>query len=134
MIKPARLLLLPGLLLVSACGSAPHDIVTPIPLGSNLSDLDRHLQRGEGSRGEVIAWLPAGKSPKATDPLETNELGTFIVRVVGSYDDWKAPPEERNRFTGEITFYHHGTASADVNRLVYVDGKLRKKDWGFLPG
>lgn len=41
---------------------------------------------------------------------------------------------ERDRFTGEITFIQHGSTSSDVSTLFYQNGKLRKRDWGFLPG
>ena len=27
-----------------------------------------------------------------------------------------------------------GNTRSDVNEMTYRDGKLRKKDWGFLPG
>jgi hypothetical protein len=37
----------------AGCGSAPHDIATAVPIGSSLSELDRWLERGRGSFGEV---------------------------------------------------------------------------------
>jgi hypothetical protein len=129
-----RNLFLLSLLLVGACASAPHDRVGPVPMGSELADLDRHFVKLPVSKGEVTEWLPANRPVKAGEERVTNEHGTFIARSLGDYDGWNATPEERNRFTGEILFFHHGSTSADVNVVTYRQGKLIHKEWGFLPG
>ena len=122
------------LLVTAACGSAPHNVVSSVPTGSKLSELDHYLKRGAGSSGEVIEWVSTSGPPHKNEELVRNEFGTFIPNKLGSYDDWKASPDERNSFTGEITFTHHGLTSSDANTFIYVKGKLRKKDWGYLPG
>jgi hypothetical protein len=123
-----------GLVLLSACGSAKHDIVADVPIGSELSKLDRYLQRASDSSGEVTQWIPLNEAASSPRDSIKNEFGTFTTNPIGSYDTWKATDEERNRFTGEIIFYHHGSTSSDVNSFIYVKGKLKKKDWGYLPG
>lgn len=128
----------PGFILValvlSSCDSAKHDLVSDVPLGSELSKLDQYLERAAGSSGEVTEWIPATNAPSNPSDLIENEFGTFTRKSLGSYDGWMASPETRNTFTGEILFFHHGSTSSDVNSVIYQNGKLRKKDWGFLPG
>jgi hypothetical protein len=98
-----------------------HDKVTAIPMGSRLSDLDTHYKR-----------------PPDADPRnfsgEVTSAAYSPVRYKGDYDEWTATPEERDQFTGTIDFIHHGSTSSDLNHLEYKDGRLIKKDWGFLPG
>jgi hypothetical protein len=115
-------------------GSAPHDLVSKVPLDSSLADLDRYLVRGTGSIGEVREWTPNANDSAGSGRKIQNEFGRFRESYIGDYDAWKATTEERNRFTGEIDFFHHGSTSSDMNSFVYVNGKLKKKDWGFLPG
>lgn len=123
------------LLVIGGCGSAPHDLVKSVPKGSMLTDLDRYLHRGAGSTGEVTEWTPAPPQlPGDNEPRVVNGYGNFKERSLGSYDAWNASAEERNRFTGQITFTDVGSTSSDVNTLVYRKGKLVGKDWGFLPG
>ena len=110
------LVCLGGAILTYQSGNFPHDIVAPVPIGSRLSELDRYLRRAPDSEGEVR------EDPNAPNPYH------------GDYDVWSATPDERDRFTGEIDFYHHGSTSSDMNSLEYKDGRLIKKDWGFLPG
>ncbi len=132
--KSAAFSFLLALLLAAGCGSAPHDLVSKVPDGSDLNDLDRHLARGPGSKGMVVEWTPLAPFAVPDEKSVCNEFGNFKKKSLGAYDYWKATPEERSRFTGEITFTDHGSTSSDVNSLIYVKGKLRKKDWGFLPG
>ncbi len=135
--------LLIGICLVHSvnCDSAPHDIVSSVPIGIKLSDLDGYLKRGSGSEGEVLQWIPTnepadskGMQLRGEGMRISTEFGTFLQKNLGSYDEWYATAEDRNRFTGEITFIHHGSTSSDINSFTFVNGILRKKDWGYLPG
>ncbi len=101
-------------LVLAGCGSAPHDASSAVPIGSSITDLDRLYPRGAGSKGEIVEFVG------------TQE------RKRGDYDAWR--PTHPANFTGEITFYHHGSTSSDVNALTYRNGKLVARDWGFLPG
>ena len=121
------------ILFVALSWSGRHDIVSRIPLGSKLSDLDQYLPWSAGTSGEVIQWRPAIDSTADGKGQITNELGKFTTVSLGSYDEWKATVQDRDRFTGEIMFFRHSLTSADVNSLVYHEGRLYKKDWGFLP-
>lgn len=116
------------------CYSTPHDIVSSVPRDSDLADLDRYLERWQGSYGEVIEWTPALEHPGSQRERGHNEFGAFLHKTIGPYDEWEATAEERNRFTGEIRFYNDDSHSSLVNSLIYIEGKLRKTDWGHLPG
>ncbi len=122
------------LILRLSCGSAKHDLVSDVPLGSELSELNQYIRRAEGSFGEVVEWRVANKALDATEKPIKNEWGIFVPKALGSYDDWKASAEEKNKFTGEITFFHMSLTSSDANVFTYRNGKLCKKNWGFLPG
>lgn len=111
------------MVLSAGCASAPHDLVTAVPLGSRLSDLDKYIQRGPGSEGEVTGQFTRDSSAPLTIHLRE-----------ASYDRWSATAKERDTFTGIITFTDYGTTSADVNDFTYKEGRLVDKDWGFLPG
>lgn len=118
----AVLTLMFGICLFPSCDSARHDLVTLVPLGSKLSELDRYLDRAPTSTGEVDGYIAS------------KEAGAEPTPVSEDYDGWGVTPEQKDRFTGTITFYHHGSTSDDVNELRYRNGKLVFKDWGFLPG
>lgn len=130
----ALLLILALTMGTGGCSSAPHDIVSSVPKGSLLADLDRHLDRWPGSHGTVVEWTPATDHPNPQGERGTNEFGSFFHKSLGPYDEWQATDEERNRFTGEISFYNDDSHSALVNSLIYVEGQLQKTDWGHLPG
>jgi len=85
-----------------SCGSAPHDLVNRVPIGSKLSELDRYLNRGSGSYGEVIEWARADKLADRSAVQIQNEFGLFIKKDKGFYDQWQASKQERDRFSGEI--------------------------------
>lgn len=103
-------------------------------MGSKLSELDRYFPRAKGSTGDVGgSALAIGPKRKDREYFRDGQ-GALGIRYAGSYDDWNWTAEERDGFTGTITFYHHGSTSSDVNQLEYKDGKLVHKDWGFLPG
>lgn len=105
-----------------------------VPIGSSLADLDHLMIRGVGSVREVVEWVRIESGPPPKKPVHQNEFGTFVFQPRGDYGHWKKSRAERHRFTGEITFIHHGSTSSDISTLIYIDGKLKKADWGFLPG
>jgi hypothetical protein len=93
---------------------------------------------------QVIAWLPrpAGPARPRSEREEaersgeiSNEFGDFRLRNLGSYNDWNAPTSEQEQFTGEINVVgSRGGMELDIAVFYYVDGVLKKKDWGHLPG
>lgn len=101
-----------------------------MPIGSSVAELDPHFRRIKDSRAQVKEWLPATTKVKGR-PI-SNAFGKFIEVDRGDYDAWKTSAAAAN-FTGEITFFQRAfTSTADS--FIYVNGRLRKKDWGFLPG
>lgn len=118
----------------AGCSSAPHNLTDTVPLGSKLSDLDHLIHRGANSQGQVVQWYATKGKGKGAKNRQKNEFGVFETETRGDYDVWHAEKDERDHFTGAITFIDDGTTSADVNIFIYQDGKLAKKDWGFLPG
>lgn len=120
-----------------ACQLDPKAVLATIPIGSKLSALDKYLKEfKDGS--EVEEWIRV----RAKDSPEhrTTKYGKFFIRKLGVYQDWTATKETRDAFTGEIRFYHHSAVIPDdlapsyVFTLIYVNGVLREKEYGRLPG
>lgn len=120
-----------------ACQLDPKAVLASIPIGSKLSDLDTYLRKfKDGSK--VEAWVSArtADSPEHT----TTKYGSFFIRNLGRYDRWTATKEVRDAFTGELRFYHFSSVIPDdlapsyVFSLIYVNGVLREKSYGHLPG
>lgn len=116
-------------------GSAPHDIVSKVPLGIHVSELDPYLIRGRGSEGEVTEWTEKTTEPyTGRVPMKNTKYGKFKTRNLGDYDSWKKTVGKESRFTGDIQFTHDSIWSSDVNEFTFKNGVLVDKDWGFLPG
>jgi hypothetical protein len=129
------------LLTIRACRPTPPEEVTKtFPIGSRLVDLDPYLKQTNLSSGDVFAWQPspdAGTKPKFYTDIGKyayTDFGTFKKLEPVAYDGWRAGPQEREKFTGEIIFSEHRFTYAYIVALYYRDGKLWKADWGFLPG
>lgn len=107
-----------------ACAPDPSKILMRIPLGSRLTELDRHL----------------GKFYEVSSVRERAVAKDNEARDLGDYDRWTASKAERDAFTGEVTFSHYSSVIPDdlapsfMVRLVYVGGVLKAKDYGILPG
>ena len=122
----------------SGCGGNAEEALRAVPIGTKLSDLDQNL-RLVFDESEVEEWLDVRSSGSAGQPKKTR-YGTFRVRSRGDYRRWTATKAEREVFTGEIVFMYRSWVIPDdwdpsyVVALVFVDGVLRDKDFGFLPG
>ncbi len=121
-----------------ACRAEPKRILASIPLGSKLSELDRHLGHFyEDSK--VREWTKTPTSERLS-AYAAKKYGDSYVRHLGPYDGWAATPAERDTFTGEIVFFHLSNVIPDdlapsfMITLVYDRGMLRDKDFGYLPG
>ena len=146
--KTILALTLLGFLFIASCGSpesSAEEIVQRIPLGSEIGDLAGFLGTTREDM-QVTQWVkptpedvPQAKDEHG-DPINrtgrrvSNEFGTFTEKDLGKFEDWTPLQEGRDRFTGEIDFTVPNMASMDIVVLTYIDGKLRKKDWGHLPG
>lgn len=135
------LLVLAGLLSCAAGRNDAEDITSSVPIGSRLADLDQYLERWDLDSGDVMQWIPTSEPPDSDDlQLRTDgvristDYGTFLQKNVGTYYSWNASAEERNKFTGEIVFFHHPHWNAELIAFIYVNGKLVQTDWGYLPG
>jgi hypothetical protein len=139
----AGLLAVSCLSIVSCSSGSGEEVAQKIPVGSWVSELDKFMD-GSETDGEVIAWIPK-VSPSPIDStdhetiLETgreisNEFGDFSERNLGNFEDWQRATPDVDRFTGEIRFVVANMAAWDVVSLIYVDGVLKSKDWGHLPG
>lgn len=125
----------------AACANDAERIIASVPIGTRLSDLDGYLMRWKLDSGDVMQWSPTSGSPDREDiqirregvKIRT-EFGTFLQKDLGSYENWGAGTEERNDFTGEITFFHHPHWNAEIIGFTFIRGKLVQKDWGYLPG
>ena len=121
-----------------ASGHDPKDVVARIPIGSKLSELDKHLGKFYGS-SSVEEWGNAPTATRASKQMKS-EYGFSYVRELCTYEAWTASNEERDTFTGKVEFTHYSSMIPDdiapsyVVWLVYVDGVLKEKDYGHLPG
>ncbi|MCC7436214.1 MAG: hypothetical protein IT363_16180 [Methanoregulaceae archaeon] len=121
-----------------ACRPDPKAIVTRIPVGSRLSELDAYLTQFYES-SDVLKWTPNPKARRGTGSYR-DKYGGFDTLNLGPYDRWTATKSERDRFTGELRFYHHSAVVPDDLApsfwvyLVYIDGVLKEADYGILPG
>lgn len=121
-----------------ACRPNPKAIIAQIPLGSRLSELDQHLVKFYED-SEVVAWVPNPKAPRGTGSYR-DKFGGFDTRNLGSYEGWNATQAERDRFTGEVRFFHFSAVTPDdlapsfFIYLVYIDGELKEAHYGYLPG
>lgn len=115
-----------------ACRPNPKAIIAQIPLGSRLSELDQHMTRFYVV-SSVEAWTPNPETATRADPRR-DKYGAFDINDLGPYDDWIATREERERFTGELRFFHYSGVIPDdidhpfVLHLVYVDGVLKEAE------
>lgn len=111
-----------------------------VPIGSKLADLDELANGRYDGLSDVTEWIRVSIQPGNTESLESNEHGTFNTKDLGSFRDWKASTKTRNRFTGMIHLVYFSDVIPDgLNPsffidYVYVDGVLKKKDLGHLPG
>lgn len=121
-----------------ACRPNPKAIIAQIPIGSQLSELDRYLPKFY-ENSVVVEWGTNQKARRGTGSRH-DKYGAFDTRNLGPYDGWSAEWGERERFTGEIQFFHHSAVIPDDLApsfsidLVYIDGVLKEADYGYLPG
>lgn len=121
-----------------ACRPDPKAIIAQIPVGSRLTELDRYLPKFYND-SVVVEWVPNSKVRRGTGSSR-DKYGGLDTRNLGPYDGWSAKQAERERFTGEVQFFHHSAVIPDdlapsfFIDLVYIDGVLKEADYGYLPG
>jgi hypothetical protein len=110
-----------------------------MPIDSKISDLPAAIPKGWDDP-DVISWSPL-KTPAEREYSSPHRekrrkvaFGSTWYRVKDA--DWHSIDEiaDQPRFTGEIVIYSHGLLKSEAVGLVYIDGILRYKDWGYLPG
>lgn len=63
------------------------------------------------------------------------DFGVFELKDLGDYTDWNPSADDAEGFTGEIVFFvDQPFGNSSMVGFSYVDGRLVKKDWGYLPG
>jgi hypothetical protein len=124
-----------------------------VPLGSSVVDLETYFLESMGKTHrddvKVYEWAPMVGSG-ANRVINKTEFGTFVVTrcfgkwtpdPIGKYVDWV----ERYRnpgFSGRIGLIDEPSellwaltlAEIKVYEFIYIDGVLRKKTWGYMPG
>lgn len=121
-----------------ACRSNPKAIIAKIPLGSRLTELDRYLPKFYDD-SVVVQWVPNPKARRGTGSSR-DKYGGFDTQNLGTYDGWSAKTTDRDRFTGEVRFFHHSAVIPDdlapsfFIDLIYIGGVLQEADYGYLPG
>lgn len=128
----------------------PHHqrLMAGIHLGSGVRSLDAIYLDPSVWQGDVRLWIAAPDSLrhrsdtqlKAGGQVFLTEYGAFRKKDLGSYSRWRRSAVNIERFTGEVIFFiHQPFCEAPFGNSVaiaftYVDGRLMRKDWGFLPG
>lgn len=110
-----------------------------MPIGSKISDLPAAIPNGWDEL-DVNVWLPL-KSPAErnySSPYR-GEIGKIAFGFTWyslKATDWHYIGEipDQPLFTGEVILYRAPYPSSQVVGLVYIDGVLKYKDWGYLPG
>jgi hypothetical protein len=110
-----------------------------MPIGSKISDLPAAIPEGWDEQ-DVTVWLPL-KLPaerEYTSPYrgESGKVAFGLKWYSLKDTDWHYIGEIPNKplFTGEVFLYRNLSPSGEVAMLVYIDGVLKWKDWGYLPG
>lgn len=146
--SPLRLVTLMALvgiaLGVVSCGPPAHErILAGVPIGSDLSGPKSVAQSRDVRPGSVMQWMASTQSaPDRSDiQLRTDgvtistEVGMFRQKDLGDYSNWHPDQALSGHFTGEVVFFlDRGFADSIMIGFTYVDGRLKKKDWGYLPG
>jgi hypothetical protein len=109
--------------------NSPTDILSRVPLGSKLIDLDKYVGDFGLKPGDVMQF---GSFGNQRDTFSGEAAGE---RNLGRYDKWRASMGERKRFSGKILFYLEDVLmNMKLLEFTYMNGKLIQKDWGNLPG
>jgi hypothetical protein len=120
----------------------PEATANQFKVGSKLSELERQLGNWSPSSVYVYEWTESSstKSRSIDDIVVEDNGGQYLQTYVGTLADWDASASERDRFTGRVNMSHHSWVIPDdlapsfTIELTYIDGVLRKVDYGILPG
>lgn len=111
-----------------------------MPIGSKISDLPAAVPKGWDDDSSVHVWLPL-KLPVErgfSSPYRDNsgKVAFGLIWYSMKETNWHSIGEipDKPPFTGEIFLYRDLLPSGQVAMLVYIDGVLKWKDWGYLPG
>jgi len=127
-----------------SCGRiSARELLVSIPLGSRLTDIDKYPWREYSTGTWVSKWerwdsLPESVRSGLTQdhgPLRTR-FGKFRRTFLDSLEE--LDPSDRIGFTGQvrIIIYHDFLLPGDGESvdLTYIDGVLKEKSIGSIPG
>jgi hypothetical protein len=116
----------------------PKPIVDGIPAGSKLTELKAFIPAAK--RGKFRVWRKVAEKQGEHDHRVKISSVSFFVREVAKEEDWLTTSPELAAFTGKIELHHFSSAIPDdlapswIIELVYVDGVLIEKRYGYLLG
>lgn len=118
---------------VSVRQDDPQQLLAEMPEGSRIGKLGSVLRGGKVWGGYAVRWIPVLEANKGTATL-TNEYGYFQKKSMGNllHTDLN---QLDNTFTGEVTYFvNRAFADSIAVTLIFVDGILRERHWGYMPG
>ena len=116
---------------------APEEILSRVELGSSLDALEPVRRDDRMHGGKVMRWIgPLRQEPDRSDlqlrvdgvTIRT-EFGVFRQKDVGDFDLWRQGNADKSRFSGEVVMF----TDWEAIWLTFLQGRLVKKDWGYLP-
>lgn len=130
-------------LYVARLRSSPNlqSVLSRVAIGSSIEELNSIARMRNVRSGDIMQWLPTNRFPDRSDiqlrqdgVIIRNEFGVFLQKNVGMFSE-RASNMLPSQFTGEVVFFlDRSFSDGVVLGFTYIDGKLVKKDWGYLPG
>jgi hypothetical protein len=115
----------------------PKALVDQIPIGSKLTALESFI--GDSFK-DYSVWERVAEGRGDVNRRVQTRDGEFFVRKVEKSANWLSESPERPEFSGMVLLFNYSHVIPDdhapsyVIELVYVDGVLEHKSYGFLPG
>lgn len=110
----------------AACNIVPNLELNRFPIGSKLSDLDKHLEGSDITPDTAYITATEGEPIEESPDMAYYE-GYYAIR----YHKWSPSKKELSVFSGSIllTGSHFGERY-DI-QLHYIDGKLESREWWY---
>lgn len=115
-------------------------ILKSLPMGVGVDEVEPVRRKWELTSGDVVEWLD--DESKRTLPVHPDNsakvqtpYGKFWRQYWGEYAQWRPTQQQKESFTGTITFIHErGFANWESIHLTFIRGRLVKSEWGEMPG
>lgn len=125
--------LVTGALLFVGCqqNSDPERLFTDQSTGSKVTKFAAVLRDRRVWGGHVVRWVPVVKAER--NAVVNNRYGSFRAENIGDVNTKTLRlPED---FTGEVTCFVNRLFKDSVAIIfVFINGVLKERSWGYMPG